>query len=93
MLDLRLARRRRFKLRFFDVVGCQRFGGPCCLQIQGEDGGMLPLHYTVSQARRARLQKVQVELQSPFTAAGGDISGRLHEKLQLVTWGPARQGH
>jgi len=36
-----------------DVVGYRRFGGPCCLHLQGESGNStLPHHYTASQFRR-----------------------------------------
>jgi len=40
------------------VVGYQRFGGQCCLHLQGggridlRNVGVLPQHYTVSQPRR-----------------------------------------
>jgi hypothetical protein len=33
------------------VGGYHRFGGPCCLHLQGEEG-ILPQHYTTSQPRR-----------------------------------------
>jgi len=36
------------------VVVEQRFRGPCCLHLQGEDG-ILPHHYTASQPRRPRI--------------------------------------
>jgi len=45
------------------VVGYQRFGGRCCIHLQGEDGGNMglwhvgisPQHYTASEPRRPRL--------------------------------------
>jgi len=59
------------------VVGYQRFGGPLCLHLQGEDGGsvdlwnfgILPQHYTASLSRIHRLKtsacKTQNSLRSP----------------------------
>jgi len=59
-----------FEIEFFCVVmpcsvvvGYKRFGAPCCLHFQGEDGGSMDLrnvgillkHYTASQPRRPRL--------------------------------------
>jgi len=49
-----------------DVAGYQRFRGPCCIHLQGEDGssmvpqivGTLPRHYTASQPRRPLLDGV-----------------------------------
>jgi hypothetical protein len=46
------------------VVGYQRFGGPFCLHLQGEDGGstvfwnacVVPRHYMASQPRRPRTE-------------------------------------
>jgi len=35
------------------VVGCQRFGGPCCHHLHV---AILPQHYTSSRPRRPRLQ-------------------------------------
>jgi hypothetical protein len=41
-----------------DVAGYQRFGGPCCLHLQGEvtwNAGILPQQYTTLQPRRPGL--------------------------------------
>jgi len=49
---------------FYVVVRYQRFRGPCCFQLQGEDGGstdlwnigIFPQHYTTSQLKRSRIE-------------------------------------
>jgi hypothetical protein len=66
-----------------DVVGCQRFEGPCCLHLQGEDKGtkvlrndcILPHHYTEPQPPK-KLISVYLMLHVWFTIVCAKLSCR-----------------